>query len=274
LEVSHPLQLDKEPVLVSYLITVFNGEKFISKTISSILKQEYKHLEVIVVDDGSNDNSLAVLQKFATLDQRIKIYSPGRLGRAKSLNFGLSKCTGKYIAVNDADDFSKPDRIAKQVEFMESHPGVGLLGTAKEIHEEDGRVWIDRVPMQNVEIRRFFLKGQPIQHSSVMFRRDILEKAGGYNENIPFLLDRDIFLRVGKISNMHQLPEPLIILNRSPRQYFRNRYTGLERVKLGTYYQLKAVDDFGFSPLRKLPILAKFAWSFILEFKNRIFTTK
>lgn len=254
--------VDKEP-LVSILITAYNAEDYLECTLDALISQTYRTIEIVVVDDGSVDATPSIITRKAIDDKRIKAYFPGRLGRAKALNYGLSQCVGKYVAVNDADDYSKHDRIERQLAFMEKNPEVGLLGTAKEIHE-GVKTWTDNVATEDRIIRELFAHGQPIQHSSAMFRRSLMEKVGGYNEKISFLLDRDIFLRIGRICRIHQLNEPLIILNRTENQYFKHRFKGIQRSWMSTKYQLKAVYYFGLSPILYLNILIKFVYKNIL----------
>ena len=254
----------EEKPLVSFLVTAYNCENYLEDTLRSLMAQTFSNIEIIVVEDGSTDNTKIILQQVSEQDERIKPYFPGRVGRAIALNIGLKNCKGKYIAINDADDFSKPNRVEKQLEFLENHPSIGLLGSWKEIHE-NGEISIDEKPINDSDIRMAFAYGQPIQHSSVMFRAEVLKKVGGYNEKIPFLLDRDIFLRVAKHTSLYQLPEPLIILNRSDQQYFKNKYKGLKRIWLSTRYQVKAIYQF------KLPfrlygvVVARFFYSAALS---------
>jgi glycosyltransferase involved in cell wall biosynthesis len=253
--------------LVSILITCFNNQDVISDTIKSIQNQTYENFEVIIVNDGSTDKTNEVLNKFSLSDLRIKIFSPGRIGRAKALNEGLKNCKGKYIAINDADDFSLPFRIQKQVEWLELNHETGLLGTAKIVREKNIDTF-EPVLINDLEIRKFFLVGQPIQHSSVMVRKELMNSIGGYDEKLPFLLDRDIFIRIAKLSKLHQLNEPLIILNRSDNQYFKNKYVGLDRMKLQTKMQLKALKLLGFNPIYYFPIILKYFYSILLNLKN------
>ena len=250
-------------------MTAYNCENFLEKTLECLLNQTFQDFEIVVVEDGSDDSTREILRKRSKADSRIRVFFPGRLRRAKALNFGLGKCQGKYLAINDADDFSKPTRFAKQIAFLESHPEVGLLGTGKEVHDGDNK-WVSTIPVTHEEICRHFVKGQPIQHSSVMFRREIVDLVGGYNENISFLLDRDIFLRVVQHTKLHQLDEPLIILNRSNKQFFIHKYKGMERARLSAKYQLMAISQFGFSPFLKLEIWLKLWYRAILELKYRL----
>lgn len=253
--------------LVSVLITCFNNQDVISETIESILNQSYLKIEIIVVNDGSEDCTLEILNKYYLQDNRIRIFSPGRIGRAKALNEGLKHCQGKYIAINDSDDHSLPQRIEKQVNWMEDHPEIGLLGTAKIVREKNTET-IEPVLINDLEIRFFFLVGQPIQHSSVMVRKELMISIGGYDEKLSFLLDRDIFIRIAKLSKLHQLNEPLIILNRSNNQYFKNKYVGLSRINLQTKMQFKALKLLGFNSIYYFPITLKYFYSILLNLKN------
>jgi glycosyltransferase involved in cell wall biosynthesis len=253
-------------ILVSVLITTYNCENFISKTIDSLLSQTYSNVEIIIIEDGSSDRTIEILKNYADKSNKIKVYYPGRIGRAKALNFGLSECNGKYVAINDADDYSLPTRIELQVNWMENNPEYGLLGTAKWVQDSLGNKWKEKVISKNKDIREFLMKGQPIQHSSVMFRRTVLLEVNGYNENISFLLDRDIFIRIAKVSKLHQLSEPLIILNRSNNQYFKNKYIGLDRINLQVKMQFMAINVLGFNPINYWPVVIKYCWSIILHY--------
>lgn len=257
-----------EKVLVSILVTTYNCESFISSTLDSLLAQSYSIIEIIVVDDGSTDRTIEIIKTYAAKNDNIKIFFPGRIGRAKALNLGLSVCQGKYIAINDADDFSLPLRIELQVRWMEDNLEIGLLGTAK-IVRENNIDHIESVLQTDSEIRKFLIWGQPIQHSSVMMRNEIINKVNGYNENIPFLLDRDIFIRIARISKLHQLAEPLIILNRSDKQFFKNKFIGLERINLQTKLQYSAIRELGFNRLYYILVTLKYSYSLLLHYKNK-----
>lgn len=125
--------------MISVVMPVYNAEKYIAEAIESILNQTYSDFEFIIIDDGSNDNSYQILQSYAVKDDRIKLYRNDiNLKLPKTLNFGIEQAQGKYIARMDADDISLPERFAKQIEFMESHPDVGVCGTwFKEFKDND-----------------------------------------------------------------------------------------------------------------------------------------
>lgn len=263
------------PPLVSILVTVYNGETRLKAALDSLLNQSYPYTEIIVVDDGSTDNSPEILEGFAKHDERIKAFRPGRLGRAKALNYGLMHCHGEYIAINDADDFSLPHRIQKQVQFLEENEEYVLVGSKMYIHNskngEKIKHYSDHArPVEDAGIRKTFLKGQPIQHSSVMMKTEIAKKIGGYNENIKFLLDRDIFIRLSQLGKLHNLDEALISVGRSDQQYFRNTFTGRERILQDFKYRAEAAKVFKASTIQKLKIELLKYWTITVYFVRNL----
>jgi glycosyltransferase involved in cell wall biosynthesis len=259
---------------VSVLMTSFNSLPYIEEAIDCILCQTYSNFEIIVVDDHSTDGTFDFLKgKEKKLNGKLKVFLNSTKGRGKALNLGLSKCEGEYVAINDADDFSLPLRLQKQVKFLNENKEYGLVGSMSVLRLLESGVIVEHSqerPINDNDIRLFFLKGQPIQHVTVMFRTDLAKKVNGYNEEIKFLFDRDLFLKIGKISKLHNLEDVLVQVGEHNKRYFKLKHVGLERAKLSTKYQLKAVDDFNFSPLYKIPILAKYFWSVFLEIKNKL----
>ena len=109
---------------------VYNAEKYIVEAVDSILNQTYSDFEFIIIDDCSTDASYEILQSYAAKDNRIRLFKNDVNKKLpKTLNFGISQAKGKYIARMDADDISLPERFAKQIKFMESHPEIGVCGT-------------------------------------------------------------------------------------------------------------------------------------------------
>src|SRR5947207_1274318 len=108
-------------------MSVYNGENYLAEAIDSILNQTFKDFEFIVIDDGSSDTSLKIIKKYT--DPRIKLISRKNKGLVASLNEGLAKAKGDYIARQDADDVSLPQRLKKEVEYLDAHPKVALVGS-------------------------------------------------------------------------------------------------------------------------------------------------
>lgn len=126
---------DISPKLVSVIITVFNGEKYISETLQSIIDQKYSNLEIIVVDDGSTDNTASKIKQFPA---DISYHYQANSGIATGWNKGVLKAKGKYISFIDADDVWMKDKLISQVQFLENHPDVDIVfGYAQEFYESE-----------------------------------------------------------------------------------------------------------------------------------------
>ena len=132
------------PPLVSVIMSVYNGEKYLVQAIDSILNQTYQNFEFIIIDDCSTDNSSHILQEYAQKDSRIKIIKKekniGIKGFIKNLNLGISIAKGKYIARMDADDISLPERFQKQVDFLENNPEITLVGAQLNLINEQNKI--------------------------------------------------------------------------------------------------------------------------------------
>jgi len=167
--------------LVSFLMPVYNGEKTVGRAIESMLRQTYTNIAiVIIIEYGCSDNTYFICKEYEKNDKRIRVFqNDENLGVAKSLNKGLALCEGKYIARFDADDVCMPNRIEKQVVYMEMHHNVGVLASqCIEVHELDNnkRIIITGWPMGNQRIKCKTLFGASFCHPSVMLRLDILRQ--------------------------------------------------------------------------------------------------
>lgn len=162
-----------ERILVSVVMPVFNAERFVGEAIESILTQTHPHFEFLILNDGSTDRTEEIVKSFD--DQRIR-YSKSalNLGLVSQLNSGLDKSTGKYIARMDADDIAMPNRLERQVLFMESHPEIGVSGSNVVSFNTNRRYFKSIMPEAHDEICTHFLFGNSIYHPSIMIRRSVL----------------------------------------------------------------------------------------------------
>lgn len=195
---------------VTVLMSVYNGERFLPQAIDSILTQSYHDFEFLIIDDGSNDRSREIIQSYN--DKRIRlINNRENIGLTASLNKGLELAGGEYIARMDADDVSYPQRLEVQVEFLENNPAVALLGAWAEVVDEDGKtikVW--RYPAGDCAIRWRLLTRNCLVHSSVMYRKDKVRDAGGYNSSLKFAQDYELWAKLSGTARIRQLPRVLI----------------------------------------------------------------
>ncbi|MCX6282497.1 MAG: glycosyltransferase [Bacteroidetes bacterium] len=192
---------------VSILMTVFNGEKYLSHTIESVLGQSLREFEFIIIDDGSTDSTPEIIASFR--DPRIICFTQANKGVAAASNKGLSMAKGRYIARIDADDTCMKDRIRLQYDFLENNPGYVLCGSTAEMTDMDGNyIFTSSLPLEDEDIRKVLEKENCFVHSSTFFRKEVALKIGGYNEAVKLYFNDYIFLyqltRLGKARNFRQ----------------------------------------------------------------------
>lgn len=195
---------------VSFLIPLYNAEQYIADTLESVLDQTYQNFEVIIVDDGSVDRSLAIVQKFK--DYRIKVFCNDRnRGIAYTRNVGLSHCEGVYIALLDDDDLALNTRLEKQVAFLENHPDIDAVGGNAQWIDESGKIIRDKIEVisESDTIRMFLLFRNILNNSEMTLRRCTIEKNQIKYQNECFGLEDFLFWiqfsKVAKISNIPDL---------------------------------------------------------------------
>ena len=158
--------------LVSVLMPVYNAGAFLNEAVESILNQTYKNLELIIINDGSTDNTEDRIKSFK--DSRIKYFkNENNLKLIKTLNKGLRLCTGKYIARMDADDIALNTRIEKQVAFMELNQNVVASGTYAQFFGSSSKTGIWMYPLHNQDIKLQLLWGSSIIHPTAIFKNNI-----------------------------------------------------------------------------------------------------
>jgi len=196
---------------VSVVMSVFNGELFLSQAVESILLQTFRDFEFVVIDDGSTDSTPEILGEYAVRDSRVRVIRQANKGRAASLNIGIALAKGKYIARMDADDIALPLRLEKQIGFMELHPAIGLLGAVTEVINNVGQLLtVTRPPQEDSEIKSVMLRYNPMCHPSVLMRKEVVHAAGGYRKALLDADDYDLWLRMGERTQFANLDEPLL----------------------------------------------------------------
>lgn len=194
---------------ISVILPVYNGAKFLREAIESVLNQSYENFEFIIINDGSTDDSLDIIKSYN--DNRIVIINQNNQGLVKSLNNGLKKSKHQLIARMDADDISDVNRFYEQITFMNNHPDAAMVGTQAQIISEDGRfLYTSQMPTSPNRISEYLKKGSPFFHGSVMFRKIVLEKNGGYDENIiHFVEDLILWKKLNLTNKLYNLDVPL-----------------------------------------------------------------
>ena len=192
---------------LSVIMPVYNGEATLAAAIDSILAQSFKDFELVIVDDGSTDRIAAVLNRYT--DPRIKLLiNEKNIGLTRSLNRATCASAGQYIARQDADDVSMPERLQKQISFMRANPDVALLGTSRATLDSNGRTVGVKILPEAPDYGRL-LRSNCFVHGSIMVRRAILDETGGYNEDFKMSQDYELWLRIAKTHRVMNLQEPL-----------------------------------------------------------------
>ncbi len=213
-----------EKKLVSVCINVYNAEKFILKTVNSVINQSYKNLQIIIVDDCSTDSTYDIIKSIN--DDRIEIYKTSFNGHMSfACNEALKHANGDYIAHLDADDLWLPEKIEKQVDFLEENLEYGACFTHAEIIDDDDNIADESqnflreiFALKNhthAELYRFFYdNSNKLCHSSVLFRKEIAQKVGMYDTTILYLQDFDYWMRLLTGAHLYIYPERLSLVRR------------------------------------------------------------
>ena len=222
---------------VSVLMSVYNTqEEYLREAIDSILNQTYKDFEFVIVDDGSTNNAPEILKEYQNKDSRIKVVKGEHKGLASGLNLGWSNCCGEYIARMDSDDISRPNRLEKQVEFMEKNPEIGILGAAIETFPKK-KVWkyIEKVGYLDLLFQCV------VAHPVVMLRKSVFDKYNlRYNESLKVAEDTELWSRAIKHTEIANLQD--VLLNYRLSQTSLSREKALESIKLGKQIKSDALD--------------------------------
>ena len=260
--------------LVSVVISAYNASRYLDEAIASILAQTFSDFELIVIDDGSTDDTLAILNGFAVRDARMRVISRPNIGLTKALNEGLALSRGEFLARMDADDVAMPDRFEKQIAYLREHPDVVLLGSRVQLIDPLGlRIGSgDYLKLSHDEIDALLLggKGGAIVHPAAMMRLDAVRKVGGYREQYNNSEDLDLFLRLAEVGRVANLPDVLLHYRRHLESVSHTKYENqwkLKRQIVADAYArrgLKMPEDWTFTPWKPKPIpfqLREWAWA-------------
>jgi glycosyltransferase involved in cell wall biosynthesis len=186
---------------VSVVMPAYNQAEYIREAINSVLRQSYEYLELIIVDDGSTDETAEVVRSFG--DRRIIFIQQENCGLSGARNRGIVAATGEYLAFLDSDDKYARQKLETQVRFLEEHKEVGIVAGGWRVIDADGRVRAYMRPWQNKEMQindiNTWLRSCPMTPHSLLLRKDWIEKVGGFDERFRRLEDWDLYLRLKDI---------------------------------------------------------------------------
>jgi glycosyltransferase involved in cell wall biosynthesis len=204
------------PPRVSVALTSYNHERFLGRSLDSILAQTYQDFEIVITDDGSTDRSVDLLRGYEHIDSRIKLLVNHRNYEKPSLNNCIQESIGDYIAVAHSDDEFAPRKLEEQVRFLDQHPAIAVVFTAPRIINEHGEelenynVFYGENQSRYEWLRRFFLWGNCLCHPSALIRRSVYDRLGLYNSLFGALADFDMWVRICLHFDIHVLPDRLV----------------------------------------------------------------
>lgn len=225
-------------------MSVYNGERYLKEAMDSVLRQTFKDFEFIIINDGSTDNSKEIIESYK--DERIILINQKNMGLVKSLNTGILHANGKYIARQDADDVSVPDRFQKQIKFLEKRIDIVLVGSSMMVMDEASRIiHTHHVLLNNAELKQELLVRSPFAHGSVMFAREEAIAAGLYNEEGWPAEDYDLWVRLAVYGKYANINEPLYV--------YRENSAGISSQNQSKQLiKTKKLQDFAWSIKNKL----------------------
>ena len=230
---------------VSVVTSVCNGEAYLEECVESVLNQTFQDFEYIILNNGSTDGTARILQQYT--DPRLRIIHQENLGISRSLNKGINLSNSDLIARLDADDFSSPQRLEKQVTFMEKHPDIVLCGSRwlELIGEKLYKQIVDFVETDQA-IKKSMSLFNPFSHSAVIFRKKAFLTTGGYSERFKYTQDYDLWVRMLAFGETLILKEELAVvrIHKQSGSYKNARKQKLEALQI----RWDAFRQFGGNP--------------------------
>lgn len=203
--------MNKKQPFVSVIIPVFNGSLYLGETIESIQKSSYKNFEIILVDDGSTDKSKSICEKLQERYKNVVFYSfPKNKGMGRVLNFALKKAKGKYILRINQDDRPLPHRMETQVKLLEENPEIVAVGSHIKLFSKKNKYTIVKFLKEDEDIKKIWLILSPFSDPSVMYRKNIALKAGGYDQSFWPADDVHMWYRMGMLGKLANIPKVLV----------------------------------------------------------------
>ncbi|MEY2944058.1 MAG: hypothetical protein RLY97_2072 [Pseudomonadota bacterium] len=248
---------------VSVAMSVYNGERFLAPAIESVLSQTYTNFEFLILDDGSKDQTAAIIEAYAARDSRIRPIIRENRGLVASLNQLIAQSRAPLIARMDADDICLPERFAKQLAFLDAHPEFGVIGSRTyDIDDKDQIIEMHLPP--HPETHEEFLAAIDhgallLCHPSVMYRRDVVLAVGGYHAAFKHCEDLDLWLRLASCTRLGNLPDRLIRYRHYPEQV-SSRHATVQQIGAAiarlAYYERMAGNADPTEKLENLPPIA------------------
>ncbi|MFC2128718.1 glycosyltransferase [Bacteroidota bacterium] len=236
---------------ISVLLGVYNGEEYLHEAIDSILKQSFKNFEFIIINDGSNDNSVEIIKSYN--DSRIVLISQQNKGLPAALNQGLKIAKGKYIARMDADDISEPNRFLEQLLYMEKNPHCVVVASLYNMMTKEGEhLYVAENIIDNKELKGALPYEAPFAHGSSLIRKKALKLINGYHIKMRFGQDMLLWIDLAELGDFSIIPKPLYNFRITPfsNSIVSKKYRKLEHEIFAEYYEFKTLN---FDKLKMIP---------------------
>lgn len=213
--------------LVTVAICTYNGERYLAGTLDSVLAQTYQNMEVVIIDDGSRDGTVAIIKKYAERDSRIRFFIRENAGLPASRNFAFSKALGEWIAIIDQDDLCYPERLAKQVEVANKFPTAGLIFCNTDYIDEEGRNIGSHLPSfalpdsfipKGMAGNMLLIKGCYVDSEACFIKATLVSSLGPLDESLRYACDYEYFIRAGLACDFAYTRETLAAWRIHPAQ--------------------------------------------------------
>lgn len=253
---------------VSVVVPAYNVSKYIQEALASLEKQTFSDFEVLIVDDGSTDDTAAVVQKFIQRDSRFQLLHKPNGGLSSARNYGIRHARGEYIALLDGDDIYHKDKLATHVARLYSKADVGVVYSASQTIRDDGKptfISLSGKPVYSNPLLALLCKNFVGHGSNAVFRRCLIDEVGGFNESLRSWEDVDLWLRIAAIQKWRFYRENRILC------YYRVRPSGLSFnvVQMQACGEQVIKDAYQRSPQIIKPMLAT-AYAYMYRYLARL----
>lgn len=231
---------------ISVICSVYNGIEHIDKAVPSILSQTLTDFEFLIVDDGSDDGTSEFLERVVARDTRVRVFRLERTGLARAVNYALRFARAPYVARQDFDDISYPERLERQVEYLDEHPEVGLVGSWYVLDDTNrGERYVRQYPLDDFSLRRGMSKSIPFAHSLVTIRTDALRQVGGIAE-VDNITDLRTWIAIAHAGwQLANVPEVLGVHFVYAESFWHRNFTYARRQRELARVQLSAIFRLG-----------------------------
>jgi glycosyltransferase involved in cell wall biosynthesis len=211
---------------VSIILATYNNPRYLAEAIASVRKQSYRDWELIIVNDASPFAATKEVISSFTDERIIYIENAQNIGNVRSAVGAMQIARGEYIArIDDDDVWLSPEKLQMQVAYLDSHPETVVIGSNIDVIDYDTgiKLFTTHYPLTDEEIRRSILSSSPFAHSAILFRKSEALRFGGYDSGLRRIEDYDLWLKLGTVGILGNLPESLVAW-RAPSRQRRNRY--------------------------------------------------